>query len=206
LKRKILVQILTALIILGTISGCVEKDEIMPINKPPTVNFNYDVQHNKLFDGGKVIFNSTAIDENNGDLTYFWDFGDKETSTIADPVHEYSRNGSYTVKLKVNDTKNETIKIVTILVGNIGPIAGFTWSAVNLTVTFTDASSDLNEDDLTYAWYFNEDFLVDNETAGPVVYSYPTAGAYNVSLTVKDPWGLVDTSKQMIVVKEEITN
>jgi len=182
--------------------GCIDKEEIATPNKAPVVSFTYIVDHNTLFAGGVVAFNSTAIDEDNDILIYFWDFDDGEFSSETNPVHQYFINGSYTIKLTVNDTKNATTKTETILVGNIAPIAGFTWSAVNTTVTFTDASTDINKDNLTFAWDFNEDGLTDNETAGPIIYTFEKTGSYNVTLKVIDFWGLVDTDTQIITVHE----
>ena len=204
MKKNIIILLVSITILVGIISGCVqEEEEPTPTNNAPVVSFTYDVEHNTSLDGGIVTFNATATDEDNDVLTYSWDFGDEETSILEDPVHEYAINGSYTVTLTVNDTKDETIKTENIIVGNIAPVAGFTWSAVNLTVTFTDASTDINEDDLTYAWDFNDDGVTDNETAGPIIYTYPTAGNYNVTLTVTDPWGLINTDIQIITVEEE---
>ncbi len=203
MKKNIIILLVSATILVGIISGCVEEEEPTPTNKAPVVSFTSDIEHNTSLDGGIVNFDATATDEDNDVLTYSWDFDDGETSTLEDPVHEYAINGSYTVTLTVNDTKDETTKTETIIVGNIAPIAGFTWSAVNLTVTFTDASTDINEDDLTYAWDFDDDEVTDNETAGPVVYTFAEAGSYNVTLTVTDPWGLVNTDIQLITVEEE---
>ena len=200
MKRKILTLLITTIILPGIISGCVQEEIAPQINKAPVVNFTYNIEHNTSLDGGIVTFNATAIDEDNDVLTYSWDFDDGETSTTADPIHVYDINGSYTVTLTVNDSKNEITKTVVIIVGNIAPIAGFTWSATNLTVTFTDASTDINEDDLIYAWNFDEDGIVDNETAGPVVYTFKTTGSYNVTLTVTDTWELADTNTQIIIV------
>lgn len=203
MKKNIIILLVSTTILIGIISGCVQEEEPTPTNKTPIVSFTYDIDHNTKFDGGIVTFNATATDEDNDVLTYSWDFNDGETSALEDPVHEYAINGSYTVTLTVNDTKDETTKTETIIVGNIAPVARFTWSAVNLTVTFTDASSDINEDDLTYAWDFNDDGITDNETAGPIIYTYSASGNYNVTLTVTDFWGLVNTDIQLISVAEE---
>ena len=195
-------NLLIIIMLIVVLCGCIDKEEIATPNKAPVVSFTYIVDHNTLFAGGVVAFNSTAIDEDNDILIYFWDFDDGEFSSETNPVHQYFINGSYTIKLTVNDTKNATTKTETILVGNIAPIAGFTWSAVNTTVTFTDASTDINKDNLTFAWDFNEDGLTDNETAGPIIYTFEKTGSYNVTLKVIDFWGLVDTDTQIITVHE----
>ena len=206
MKKNIVILLVCTTILIGIISGCVQEEEPTPTNTAPVVSFTYDIEHNTKFDGGIVTFNATATDKDNDVLTYSWDFDDGETSTLEDPVHEYAINGSYTVTLTVNDTKDETTKTETIIVGNIAPVARFTWSAVNLTVTFTDASSDINKDDLTYAWDFDDDGIPDNETAGPVVYTFAAAGSYNVTLTVTDFWGLVDSNMLLITVEEGLYN
>jgi PKD repeat protein len=36
-------------------------------------------------------------------LSWFWSFGDGQTSTIKNPLHQYSSTGTYTVKLKVQN-------------------------------------------------------------------------------------------------------
>ncbi|RLF57244.1 MAG: hypothetical protein DRN27_08160 [Thermoplasmata archaeon] len=44
--------------------------------------------------------------------TYFWDFGDEETSNNQNPIHEYDTAGNYTVTLTVTDD-NETVAVDT---------------------------------------------------------------------------------------------
>jgi PKD repeat protein len=56
----------------------------------------------------------------NNKLTYLWDFGDGDTSTEINPIHEYATNGSYTVKLiAINCTFSDTLQIE-ITVGSTG--------------------------------------------------------------------------------------
>lgn len=54
----------------------------------PIANFNYS--------GDPTV--SFANSSTNGD-TYYWDFGDGNTSTIENPTHTYLTNGNYPVKL-----------------------------------------------------------------------------------------------------------
>jgi PKD repeat protein len=57
----------------------------------PTAAFEYEA------DGLEVTF----INKSTNATTYSWDFGDGETSTEQNPVHEYEAYGVYTVKLSV---------------------------------------------------------------------------------------------------------
>jgi len=56
----------------------------------PTANFTYS-------GGGTINFNNTST---NG-ATYFWDFGDGNTSTLQNPSNTYIANNTYQVKLIV---------------------------------------------------------------------------------------------------------
>lgn len=66
-----------------------------------------------------VLFSNNSL---NAD-TYFWDFGDGETSTDSDPWHQYSATGTYTVMLiaQRDGCQNDTTYF-TIEVGNAGLI------------------------------------------------------------------------------------
>jgi gliding motility-associated-like protein len=51
--------------------------------------------------GEPAIFENRS--QNTGSATYFWDFGDGNTSTEINPVHVYQDRGTYTIKLVVRD-------------------------------------------------------------------------------------------------------
>jgi len=62
------------------------------------------------------INNSTGSNE----LTYFWEFGDGQTSTLKNPTHIFEEIGSYTVKLTIsgNNQSNSTSKKLLICLSN----------------------------------------------------------------------------------------
>ena len=43
--------------------------------------------------------------------SYFWDFGDGQTSTLASPSHTYSATGTYTVSLTATNSSGQTQKV-----------------------------------------------------------------------------------------------
>ena len=53
--------------------------------------------------GLSVYFSNQSQSFTNSNLTWFWDFGDGNTSTEAEPEHTYSSAGNYTVKLRAID-------------------------------------------------------------------------------------------------------
>ncbi len=71
-------------------------------------------------------------------LNYLWDFGDGQTSKLADPVHTYAAAGTYTVTLTISNETQTSTKIKTdyIVVTTPTPIppGAFVYD------TFTDVS------------------------------------------------------------------
>lgn len=67
-----------------------------------------------------VRFTGEASKDPDGDeLTFEWTFGDGETSTEKNPIHEYKKPGEYKVGLKVIDPAQETsIEEMKIIAGN----------------------------------------------------------------------------------------
>ena len=71
-----------------------------------TITFEVVVSDEIMADFSEVItdFNQVEfINESSGGSSYFWDFGDGESSDSFSPVHEYESNGSYDVSLEVTN-------------------------------------------------------------------------------------------------------
>ena len=80
----------------------------------------------------------------------------------------------------------------TIVTENQPPVIK-TWSPtsnpiINETesITFSVVASDINEDDLTYAWYINGEITGETGTAYTFISNYDSAGTYIVNVTVSD--------------------
>ncbi len=71
----------------------------------PVAKFSYDVK--KVEAPAKVVFDNQSEKSE----SYFWDFGDGNTSTEAQPQHQYLFSGNYTVKLKaIKGEKSKTVE------------------------------------------------------------------------------------------------
>lgn len=72
-----------------------------------------------------VSFGSAGSSDLNGDvLSYSWNFGDGATSSLANPTHTYSANGTYRAVLTLSDGRGGLdIKNVMIMAGNQSPSA-----------------------------------------------------------------------------------
>ncbi|MGB2110918.1 MAG: PKD domain-containing protein [Patescibacteria group bacterium] len=50
-------------------------------------------------------------DDSQGQITaYFWDFGDGNNSTQANPTHAYQKAGNYTVTLRLDFANNNVLE------------------------------------------------------------------------------------------------
>ncbi|MDX2498602.1 MAG: PKD domain-containing protein, partial [Desulfobacterales bacterium] len=68
-----------------------------PTNNPPVADYSFVSA--KL----KVTFSNGSTDSDGTVVSWIWDFGDGKTSTVKNPRHRYSKNGTYTITLTVTD-------------------------------------------------------------------------------------------------------
>ncbi|MCU0628139.1 MAG: PKD domain-containing protein, partial [Methanoregulaceae archaeon] len=150
---------------------------------------------------GKVPLKVQFTDESSGSPTgYGWDFGDGEISNERNPVHQFSKPGSYDIRLIVmNDSGTDTaIKSGYIRVdAPILPKAAFTAITTEgkspFRVQFNDASAGSPAE---YTWDFGDGATSKEKNPGHV---YTKAGIYDVTLIVKNEDGEDRVRKQGII-------
>ncbi len=75
---------------------------IVPENKAPMATISADPLQQLV--NKSIAFNAgSSLDPEGEDLTYWWDFGDGQTSVKKAVSHKYSDAGKYAVQLKVSD-------------------------------------------------------------------------------------------------------
>jgi PKD repeat protein len=130
-----------------------------------------------------------------------WDFGDGNTSALANPSHSYAIAGSFSVSLTVLGPLGSNTLVLAnfITVTNVVgvPVAAFTASPTNgatpLLVNFTDASTGVITN---HSWTFGDG---NTSVAASPSHSYSTAGVYSVSLTVSGPGGTGITNELNLI-------
>jgi len=76
-----------------------------------------------------IAFSSVGSIDNDGTITsYYWNFGDGNSSTLANPTHTYQSAGSYPVELTVTDNDNAASSVSTTAV--IKPIITVDYCAI----------------------------------------------------------------------------
>lgn len=167
-----------------------------PANIAPSAEFNSSVS------ALEVTFTDTSSDPDGSVISWSWDFGDGNNSSVQNPVYSYAVDGTYSVILTVTDNEGATDAVsqdITINATNNLPSANFSYATDNLQAAFTDASSDSDGSITSWSWDFGDSST--STTQNPV-YSYSADGTYNVSLTVTDNNGATDTSVQAVTVAD----
>jgi PKD repeat protein len=138
-----------------------------------------------------------------GTATYRWDINYDGTTdyTTKNPVHTYTKTGTYSVKLIVKDStgrdnelKTSYITVTAAPVVPVAPVAAFRSDKQSgnapLTVQFTDQSTGTTP--LTYAWNFGDGGTSNSRSPSHV---YTTVGTFNVVLTVTNIAGTKSVTK-----------
>ncbi len=159
------------------------------VNTVPTAGFT------TAANGLTVTFTNSS----SGAVSYAWNFGDGDSSSLADPVHTYATDGTYTVTLSATNACGTTTKTQTVTVTTL-PVAGFTVSpnvgCAPLTVQFTNTSS---ANATSFDWQFPGGNPSSSTAQNPPSVLYELSGTYTVTLTVTNAAGS-STFSQIIVV------
>lgn len=142
-------------------------------------------------------------------FSYYWDFGDGNTSNIADPFHNYGANGTYTACLTVWNNNNFCSDTVcNVITVNNGAAAGcsgnadFYYSTNNGNDFFFAPNSVLSN--ATYQWSFGNGNSSSNAVPHET-YNASASGWYAVCLTVIDANNCTDYYCDSIYVTASVT-
>jgi PKD repeat protein len=168
---------------------------------PPVANF--EASQTNISQGGQVVF--ADLSEGNP-FEWYWEFegGNPPVSTEQNPTVTYSGSGSFDVSLRVVGYGGEDTKIIEdyIVVNPITlPVADFTADQTQImqgsTVNFTDLSSGTPN---YWYWEFEGATSSFSEAQHPQGILYTEGGAYNVSLTVVNAYGIHTKSVEDFII------
>jgi immune inhibitor A len=134
-------------------------------------------------------------------VSYLWDFGDGNTSPLAQPTHTYRKGGDYSVSLEITDTTGANIK--TIKKVSIS-------AALDITTTNTlngfdvtlSSSTTGGVTPYTYLWDFGDDTT---SSLSALTHSYSKVGNYTVTLSVTDAIGQQKKKNLDLTIKSTIS-
>jgi PKD repeat protein len=76
------------------------------VNLKPSASF--ECNNTDLQTGTDIQFMDNSVDPENSSISWFWDFGDGNTSDLQTPTHKFVTQGDYNVTLTVTDDENAT--------------------------------------------------------------------------------------------------
>jgi len=156
-------------------------------------------------DTDEVKFNSSSSYDINGFIVnWTWNFGDGNVSYEQNPSHKYADDGTYNVTLTVRDNDGYASNISYLIsVSNVEPSAHFTFSPLNPsegdTIYFSDMSSDSDGSVVNWTWNFGDGNVSYEQNPS---HKYADDGTYNVTLTVRDNDGAVNSSSAEVIFSE----
>ncbi len=106
---------------------------------------------------------------------WYWDFGDGNTSTSQNPVHNYASVGWYTITLIASNPCSPNDTIIDSILVCTPPVVGFTYTVAPDSVDFTN----LTVYGSTSSWDFGDG---NTSTSTNPTYAYAANGTYNACL------------------------
>jgi gliding motility-associated-like protein len=186
------------LIASGSLTGCSDTTtQVVVIDFPPTPLF----ASNGICAGSAIQFTNQTPNLS-GTETWLWSFGDNTTATTLNTNHIYAVAGNYNVSLVLTNANGCTG--ATTATVNIAPLpaASFTSTVVcngqasGFTSTATISSGSI----IGWQWDFNMDGVTDN-TLSNASYTFPSAGSFNVNMTVTSNAGCVSSVTSIASVR-----
>ncbi len=145
--------------------------------------------------GATVTFSNSST--GSGALTYFWDFGDANTSTSANPTHTYAAGGAYNVCLYVTNVDPSGV-VCTDTICQWVQVSNPCAVSVNFTVAYIGclgvkptATATGGTAPYTYVWSWG-DATPNSTGVSPATHTY-VAGTYTLCVTVTDALGCTGT-------------
>jgi PKD repeat protein len=186
----------TVILTATSASGCVDT-AVYVYNVYPAPTASFSLSGNAGCAPYTVSFTNNSV---NG-VTYYWNFGDGDTSMLSNPSHTYEIPGTYNVTLVVSGGGicNDTLELTSAVTVYQTPVADFTSDYFNITdpdgqIQFTNLSTGAT----TYDWDFGDG---NTSTLENPINNYLENGDFDVMLIATSGAGCSDTIIQTVEVE-----
>jgi PKD repeat protein len=158
----------------------------------PIADFNFNNENVCL---GEIAFTNQSQYFTN----LIWDFGDGNTSNLANPVHAYARAGTYKVTLRASN--NLGFDTISKFVSPNPQYVQFGISADTIQLQDTAYFSDSSSQALSWFWDFGDGTTSNQQNPS---HQYSAQGRFTVRLTVNDVRGCSNSTSRPIWVENQI--
>jgi gliding motility-associated-like protein len=184
-------------------NGC-ENNLTIPVSQPSMINTNFGVSSNFVCIPQEVTFNYSINDPT---LSFEWDFGNGNTSTLQNPTVIFDNAGCFTITLTVSSANGCSVSSIqdSMICAVVGPTADF-YSSTNVIDYYTGELQLFDDSEgsvVGYEWSFGD--TSPNTTEENPVHYFPSAiaNSYLVSLVVTDTNGCTDSIDQIFELIED---
>jgi len=173
------------------------------VRENPIAEFEY----NNTCYGDSIYFFDQSFSNQSAIISWNWDFGDGNTDTVQNPVHQYQFSGVYLVSLIiVNDLGCSDTTINEVQIFDV-PRAAFSFNVECDTagqVSFFDESQAGNDSPIdSWIWDFGDGYS-SNEINPLHIYNFVDS-CYSVILTVTDTNGCVARDTNLVCARGRLT-
>ncbi|MGB3948220.1 MAG: PKD domain-containing protein [Bacteroidia bacterium] len=174
-------------------------------NPPPIIDFTSTP--NSACTYALFQFNDNSIPANANDsiITWSWQFGDGNTSTLENPIHSFTTPGNYFITLTVTTSlgcTNTNTSTPFVITAYPSPVAAFSMNSnyfmlPNDVMQLTNLSTGAN----SYFWDFGDGTT---STLLNPSYLYNAIGIFNVQLIAINQYGCTDSATAVITTDADI--
>ncbi|MGB4846194.1 MAG: PKD domain-containing protein [Ferruginibacter sp.] len=187
----------------GVLIGRHRKDFILTVHDCAVATASLPASYTNC-DGFTLTFTNIASPDNID--SYYWEFGDGNTSTLPVPTHTYAAAGDYTLKLVVNrgspcaDSSTSVVKVYP----GFRPDFTFAGQCKNTAIQFSDITTADYGIINFWKWNFGNPSSPANSSAlqNPT-HIYSTPGLFDVSFIVMSTKGCIDTILKTIEILDK---
>ena len=189
----------TVILNISTSQGCSSiLTKTITISNKPIVSFTAD----NLIGCSPLVVTFTNSTTNTNGATYVWNFGDGGTSSLQNPVHTFTTNGLYTIKLvatSLGGCSDSLIKSAYINANGTAATANFTVinGCANSVINFTNTSSVSTGTIISVSWNFGDGAISSLQSP---THTYTIGGVYSVTLTVTNSQGCVSIVTKTVTI------
>ncbi|MFZ6053429.1 PKD domain-containing protein [Halocola ammonii] len=150
---------------------------IIPNTSPPVTNFSWDDANSC---DGLIQFTDNT---ENGPTSWEWDFGDGESSTTQNPIHDYGNGGTYVVQLTTTNEfgSNTYQSIVEVPYQGIESINLLSSAVIDEPIFFEVQSQGVE----SWNWNFGDGNTAETTTPN-ASHTYSSVGTYQIAVSTEE--------------------